>query len=70
MPQSASHQVCDGGPNLGWKLGWNLFDLAFGDVGVSVTAAKVGENVLLGRLYNSSLYTSEVVGNWRAGVSA
>ena len=63
-------KVCDGGPTTGWPNGFKMFDTHLGDVGEGVSAAKLGKPVVQGRLYRRALYTSELVGNWRAGVQS
>jgi hypothetical protein len=59
----------DGGPVR--DFGWGRFDPATGDVN-GASKAKVASGVLgevkLLRIYNRYLRTSEVVGNWRAGL--
>jgi len=59
----------DGGPLRDY--GWGRFDPTIGDVNgaprAKVASDLLGEMKLL-RLYNRYLRTSEVVGNWRAGV--
>ena len=60
----------DGGPLRDY--GWGRFDPTTGDVNGALTA-KVATEVLgemkLLRMYNRYLRTSEVVGNWRAGLN-
>ena len=62
-------RLCDGGPHPEWPNGFHLFDPLLGDVGVAKSAA-VDARVVAGRVYNRALYTSELVGNWRAGAAA
>ena len=66
-------KLCDGGPDLvAWPNGHLLFDPLLGDVsggvGATVMVGDATAGVVLARLYPRVLYTSEVVGNWRAGL--
>lgn len=73
--------LCDGGAHVsgytpspsskvpnGAPAGWSLFSTQLGAVGGST--ATVGTKVTKGRLYSRALYTTELVGNWRAGLHA
>ena len=59
--------LCDGGPT--GKNGWHLFDPYLADVGGGATTATIGASVETGRFYDRALYTTEVIGNWRAGLA-
>jgi hypothetical protein len=63
--------LCDGGPPsaAGWPAGWTLFDDDLGDVGAGIQPVQVetAAALVVGRLYGTALYTTECIGNWRAG---
>ena len=44
-------------------------DNQFGDISVGVSEMNVNLNVVdRGHYYNRALYTTEIIGNWRAGI--
>ena len=75
--------LCDGGPtgyaygpssgiSDGLAAGWMLFDEAVAQVGDDPAGggtASVGSSVAVARVYNKALYTSELIGNFRAGAT-
>ena len=63
-------KLCDGGPDLkGFPNGHFLMESTVGDIGVGVeTVVTNHEVVQQGHVYNRSLYVSEMIGNWRAGL--
>ena len=67
---SVDGKLCDGGPTPGWPNGHLLFDPRLGDVGSGVGEVTVATEVVRGgRVYARSLYTGELIGNWRAGAA-
>ena len=76
--------LCDGGPHgyaydksvtqlpVGGSAGWSLFDPLLGALkgdGTGGGAARASTRVATARVYNRAMYTSEVIGNFRAGVT-
>ena len=63
-------KLCDGGSDLQhWPNGHYLMDNQFGDISVGVSEMNVNLNVVdRGHYYNRALYTTEIIGNWRAGI--
>ena len=73
--------LCDGGPHgyaytasasgglvEGTAAGWALFDNSFGSLH-GIASATISPSVLAGRIYSRTLYVTECIGNWRAGIA-
>ena len=68
-------KLCDGGPSdlQHWPNGHTLMDFDFGDMHINAVGVESSVKTNLdvvenGHLYNRSLYVTEMIGNWRAGL--
>lgn len=60
--------LCDGGSEIG--QGWNFFSLSLSNINNANNTLLTGSGAKIQdlKIYNRYLLTSEVIGNWRAGI--
>ena len=69
-------KLCDGGPwgaavgaGDAWPHGFGIFDPRLADIGTGVASMSAATALRKARYYTRALFTSELIGNWRAGSS-